>query len=121
VGGTGIDLPAELSGGQQQRVAMARALVKPEGRPELAEKAVLVDVVERCRQVGVEDPHPLGPGAVAGGVDRLDRVAAAAAGPESIGSGLEPCLPLRLQRVSAINRGMRLEAIAARSATRKWR
>ena len=59
----------------------------------------MVDPVERRRQVRVEDPHPLGPLALAGGVDRLDRVVTATAGPESIGSRLEPCLPLGLQRV----------------------
>ena len=33
------------------------------------------------------------------GVDRLDRVVAATAGPESVGPRLEPCLPLRFQRI----------------------
>src|SRR5215211_5551303 len=68
-------------------------------RAELAEKTVMVDPVECRRQVRVEDPHPFGPLALAGGVDRLDRVMAATAGPKPVGSRLEPCLPLRLQRI----------------------
>jgi len=54
----------------------------------------------KCRlQVGVE--HPQSPGILAGcrGVDGHDRVMAAPAGPEAVGSRLEPGLPLGLQRV----------------------
>ena len=54
----------------------------------------------KCRlQVGVE--HPQSPGILAGcrGVDGHDRVMAAPARPEPVGSRLEPGLPLGLQRV----------------------
>jgi hypothetical protein len=61
---------------------------------------VIVAEPVKCRcQVGVEYPQP--PGVLAGcrGVDGHDRVMAAPAGPESVGSRLEPGLPLGLQRV----------------------
>ena len=59
----------------------------------------MVDGVERAGQVRVENPHP---GAATGqGVEqRLDRVVAAATRPKPIRSGLEPGLPLRLQRLT---------------------
>lgn len=59
----------------------------------------MVDPVERRRQFRIKDPYPLGPWALAGGIDRLDRIMAATAWSEPIGSRLEPCLPLRFQRM----------------------
>src|SRR5690606_16471849 len=73
--------------------------VLPRGETsELVEELDMVDAVERRCQVIIENPHPLGPDALAGGEDRLDRVMTATAGSESIGSRLDPGLPLRLQR-----------------------
>jgi site-specific DNA recombinase len=68
--------------------------------PERGEQPAVVDPVERRGQVRVQRPHALGPGALARHVDRLDRVLAAAAWPEPVRSGLEPGLPLGLQRVA---------------------
>ncbi len=59
----------------------------------------MADLVERARQVGVEYPRPRGIPAQ-GDKQGLDRVMAAAARPEPIGSGLKPGLPLGLQRIS---------------------
>lgn len=66
---------------------------------ELVQEVVVIDAVERRCQIRVEHPHPLGPWALASGVDRLDRVMTATAGPEPVGPCLEPCLPLRFQCV----------------------
>jgi site-specific DNA recombinase len=85
-------------------------------RAELVEEPVVIDTVERRCQVCVEDPHPLGPRALGGGVDRLDRIVAAAAGPEPVGSRLEPCLPLRLQ---CINRD-RLQSAVSDHRNPEW-
>jgi site-specific DNA recombinase len=60
----------------------------------------VIDLVERRRQVSVENPHPLGARPLADGIDRLNRVVAAATRPEPVGSGLEPGLPLGFQRVT---------------------
>jgi len=60
----------------------------------------MVDLVERRRQVSIENPCPLGARPLADGIDRLDRVMAAAARPEPVTTGLEPGLPLGLQRVA---------------------
>ena len=60
----------------------------------------MIDVVERCRQVRVEHPLTLGPAALERRVDRLDRVVTAASRSEPVRARLEPCLPLRFQRVS---------------------
>ena len=78
-------------------------------RAELAEQVMMVDPVERRRQVRVEYPPPGRVGALADLVDGLDRVMAATAGPEPVGPRLEPGLPLGLQRVDA-------RACSARSA-----
>jgi site-specific DNA recombinase len=69
-------------------------------RPELREKAGMVDAVERRGQVGIQRPHAPGHRALAHVADRRDRVLAATARPEPIRPGLEPGLPLRLQRVT---------------------
>src|SRR5712691_11797386 len=59
---------------------------------------IMVDVVECACQVGVKNPHP--PGFPAQGLEqRSYRVVAAATRPEPIASGLEPGLPLGLQRL----------------------
>jgi hypothetical protein len=58
------------------------------------------DLVERARQVRVQRPHAPGAWALARVVDRRDRVVAAPARPEPVGSGLEPGLPLGLQRIT---------------------
>ena len=67
---------------------------------ECVQKSAVVDSVERRGQVRIQHPHPLGLGAFAGQVDRLDRVLATTAWPKPVASGLEPGLPLRLQRVT---------------------
>jgi site-specific DNA recombinase len=69
-------------------------------RPDDGEKVAVVDAVERRGQVRIQHPRALGPGAFAHVVDRCDRVLAAPARPEPIRSGLEPGLPLWLQRVA---------------------
>jgi hypothetical protein len=69
-------------------------------RAELPEKMRMVDSVERRRQVRVERPPPARV-LPAGGVENgFDRIVAAAARPESVGSRLEPCFPLGLQRTN---------------------
>src|SRR5258707_13315744 len=57
------------------------------------------DPVERARQVRVQRPHAPGQGALARVEYGRDRVVAAPSRPEPVGSGLEPGLPLGLQRV----------------------
>ena len=69
-------------------------------RAELAEKVIVADPVERRRQVRIEHPRPARSGAVAALAsleDGLDRVVAAAAGPEAIRPRLKPRFPLRFQ------------------------
>src|SRR5437016_13350599 len=59
---------------------------------------VVVDGVERTRQVGVKNPYPFG--TAAQDVEQvLDRVVAAATRPKPVAAGLEPGLPLGLQRL----------------------
>ena len=60
----------------------------------------MVDAVERRGQVRIQHPGAHRPGAFAHVVDRRDRILAAPARPEPIRAGLEPGLPLRLQRVA---------------------
>lgn len=60
---------------------------------------VMGDQVERRCQVGVQCPQSLRALALGDCIDGLERVLAAAAGPESIGLRLKPRLPLGLQRV----------------------
>ena len=60
----------------------------------------MVDAVERRSQVRVQRPQAPGRRAFACVVDHRDRVLAAPARPEPIRSGLEPGLPLGLQRVT---------------------
>jgi site-specific DNA recombinase len=67
-------------------------------RPERFEKPPVLNSVERRRQVGIHDPHALAP-AFQRGEQRCNRVGAAASRPEPVRAGLEPGLPLRLQRV----------------------
>jgi hypothetical protein len=57
----------------------------------------MIDLVERRGQVGVQRPHPLGPRAFAGVVDRADRVLAATARAKAIRTGFEPGFPLGFQ------------------------
>ena len=65
---------------------------------ERLEQLLVADLVECGCQVRVQYPYP--PGFPAQGIEqRLDRVMAAAARPEPIRSGLEPGLPLGLQRI----------------------
>src|SRR5664279_3435009 len=59
----------------------------------------MIDSVERRRQVRVQHPPPVRVGTFGDLVDRCDRVLTATAGPKSVRSRLEPCLPLRLQCV----------------------
>src|SRR5258707_9457887 len=66
---------------------------------ERLEKVLVADLVDRARQVRVKNPHPRGLPAQ-GLEQRLDRIMAAAARPEPIRPGLEPGLPLGLQRVA---------------------
>jgi hypothetical protein len=73
---------------------------------------IMVDFVERRGQVGIERPHALGQQPRAYVVDRIDRVMAAAARPEPVRSGLEPGLPLRLQRVTYAGGGDGPQALA---------
>jgi hypothetical protein len=60
----------------------------------------VVDAVERRGQVRVQRPCVLGRWPRAHVVNRADRVVAAPAQPEPVGCGLEPGLPLGLQRVA---------------------
>ena len=68
-------------------------------RAEHGQKVVMVDAVERRRQIRVEHPPALRVLALQRQVDGRDRVLTATAGPKPIGLRLEPCLPLGLQRV----------------------
>src|SRR6266702_6960515 len=58
----------------------------------------MVKLVERAGQIRVQGPNPCGPTALARVVDRLDRVLTATPGTKPVVTGLEPGLPLRLQR-----------------------
>src|SRR5450759_4267990 len=60
----------------------------------------MVDSVECRGQVRVQRPHPLGPRASTGHVDRLDGVLAAAARSKPVRLGFEPSFPFGLQRVT---------------------
>jgi hypothetical protein len=53
----------------------------------------MIDSVERRGQVRIQRPHPFGPGAFARGVDRADRVLAAAARPVRSTRGALPTFP----------------------------
>ena len=66
-------------------------------RAEHGQDVVVRDAVERAGQIGVQRPLPLGAFALHELVDGLDRVMAAAAGPEPVVPRLEPSLPLGLQ------------------------
>jgi hypothetical protein len=67
--------------------------------PEAGQKLVVIDVVERPGQIGVEDPPTFRALAAQCHEDVLDRIVAAAPRPESVGSRLEARLPLGLQRI----------------------
>ena len=58
----------------------------------------MINAVERGGQVGVQRPHALAGHPSCGHEDGLHRVLAGAARPEPIRPGLEPGLPLGLQR-----------------------
>ena len=62
------------------------------------EEVIVIDLVERRRQIRVEHPLALRAFALRNLVDRCDRVMAATTGPKPIGPRLEPRLPLGLQR-----------------------
>ena len=66
---------------------------------ELVQKMIVIDTVERRRQVRVEHPQALRVTALDHLIDCFDRVVATAARPESVGFRFEPRLPLRFQRV----------------------
>ena len=68
-------------------------------RAEHGQNVVVGDAVERPGQICVQNPRPLRASALGDLEAGLDRVMAAAAGPESVGLRLEPRLPLGLQRV----------------------
>src|SRR5215218_7767200 len=76
----------------------------------------MIDSVERRFQVSVERPLPARVTTLAGPEDGLDRVMAAAAGPEPVGSRLKPCLPLRFQRPQH----HRLERSVAQNRNAQW-
>jgi hypothetical protein len=82
---------------------------------ECGEKPGMIDFVERRRQVGVYDPHPLAL-AFQRGEQRSDRIGAAAARSESIRLGFEPGLPFGFQRVA----DPRLMAAVGERGNAKW-
>ena len=99
-------LRGSLLGGREPLARLEHARLQPAGdhvpgreRPDGSEKMIMIDAVERRGQVGIQRPHAAGHRALAHVVDRRDRVMAATARPEPIRSGLEPGLPLGLQRV----------------------
>src|SRR6266498_4768849 len=67
----------------------------------------VIDSVERRFQARVQDPQPFGGLAAQRVEDGLDRVLAATSRPEPVGSGLEPGLPLGLQRIADMLAGPR--------------
>src|ERR1700682_5947276 len=48
----------------------------------------------------IKNPPPFGSCPIERGIQGTDRIGAAASGPKPVGTGLEPGLPLRLQRVT---------------------
>src|SRR5918912_236221 len=69
-------------------------------RPDLVENEAVVDVVERCFQVRVENPLTFRVFTLDDLIDRLDRIVTPPAWPKTIRARLEPCLPLRFQRIT---------------------
>ena len=57
----------------------------------------MVDFVERGRQIGVQNPHPLGSWPFERQEKGLDRIGTATARAKPVGTGLEPSLPLGLK------------------------
>ena len=99
-------LGSSLPGRREPFPSLENPCLQPPGdhipRGETAEHSQQVpvaDLVERACQVSVKNPHP--PGFPAQGViQRLYRVVTAATRPEPVGPGLEPGLPLGLQRIT---------------------
>ena len=99
-------LGSSLPGRREPFPGLENPCLKPPGdhplRRETADhlqQMLVADLVECACQVRVKNPHP--PGLPAQGVEkRFYRVVAAAARPEPIGPGLEPGLPLGLQRIT---------------------
>ena len=54
---------------------------------ERIEKPSMVDPVERGRQIGIQNPHPLGAWPIQGGIQGADRVGAATTRPKPVGTG----------------------------------
>src|SRR5262249_55988634 len=69
-------------------------------QPDIGEQSVVVDVVERSGQVGIENPESPGFPAPQRGKDRCYCVVTGTAWSKPIGSGFEPGLPLGFQRVT---------------------
>ena len=67
--------------------------------PQLGQQLGMVDPVERGGQVCVQHPTAVRVTSPHRAIDRLDRILTTTSGPEPVGPRLEPCLPLRLQRV----------------------
>ena len=99
-------LGSSLPGRREPFPGLENPCLQPPGdhppRGETAEHSQQVpvaDLVERACQVSVKNPHP--PGFPAQGVIQgFYRVVTAAARPEPVGPGLEPGLPLGLQRIT---------------------
>ena len=81
-------------------VSHARIMSRAGERAELVENEVVIDVVERSVEIGVENPLPFRVFALDDLVDRLDRVMASPARPKPVTLGLEPGLPFGLQCVT---------------------
>ena len=99
-------LGSSLPGRREPFPSLENPCLQPPGdhipRGETAEhsqQVLVADLVERACQVSIKNPHP--PGFPVQGVKQgFYRVVAAAARPEPIRSGLEPGLPLGLQRIT---------------------
>src|SRR6185437_4904212 len=98
-------LGSSLFSGREPLSSLEHPCLQPPGdhvpggeAAELLQEEVVADLVECRRQVRVEDPCPLRV-ALERVIERLGRVLAAASRPEPVRSGLEPGLPLRLQRI----------------------
>src|SRR6266851_864471 len=99
-------LGSSLPGRREPFPGLENPCLQPPGnhppRGETAEhfqQVLVADLVECACQISVKNPHP--PGfPVQGVVQGFYRVVTAAARPEPVGPGLEPGLPLGLQRIT---------------------
>src|SRR5208282_638058 len=99
-------LGSSLPGRRKPFPSLENPCLQPPGdhipRGETAEyfqQVPVADLVERACQISIKNPHP--PGfPVQGVVQGFYRVVTAATRPEPIGPGLEPGLPLGLQRIT---------------------